>query len=77
MVICLTLLQQHCQNFNPMPIYLLPWVMKKIINILTIDWTQFIVSLRLKYWLVYLTIMIFILLGFTPSTSHVFIYYQF
>jgi alginate O-acetyltransferase complex protein AlgI len=51
--------------------------MKKIINILTIDWTQSIASLQLKYWMIYLTIMILLLLCFTPSTSPVFIYYQF
>jgi hypothetical protein len=53
------------------------YMMKKIIRILTTDWTQYIVSLQLKYWIVCLTIMIFILLCFTPSTSSVFIYYQF
>jgi alginate O-acetyltransferase complex protein AlgI len=53
------------------------YVMKKIIYILTTDWTQFIVSLRLKYWIVCLTIMILTLLCFAPSASPVFIYYQF
>ena len=53
------------------------YVIKKIIRILTTDWTQFIASLQLKYWIVYLTIMIFILLCFTPSASPMFIYYQF
>jgi D-alanyl-lipoteichoic acid acyltransferase DltB (MBOAT superfamily) len=53
------------------------YVMKKIIRILTTDWTQYIASLQLKHWIVYLTIMIFILLCCPPSASPVFIYYQF
>ena len=53
------------------------YMMKKIIHIFTTDWTQFISSLRLKYWIVYLTILIFILLCFTPSANPVFIYFQF
>jgi hypothetical protein len=52
-------------------------VMKQIIRILTTDWIQFVVSLQLKYWCVYLVIMFSILLCFTPSDSPVFIYYQF
>ena len=51
--------------------------MKKIVHIFSTDWTQLIASLKLNYWIVYLTIMIFILLVFTPSTSSIFIYYQF
>jgi D-alanyl-lipoteichoic acid acyltransferase DltB (MBOAT superfamily) len=51
--------------------------MQKVTRILTTDWTRFVASLQLKYWIVYLTIMIFILLSFTPSASPEFIYYQF
>lgn len=53
------------------------YAMKKIINMITTDWTQLIVSLRLKHWMVYIGIMIFILLCFTPTKSPLFIYFQF
>jgi len=51
--------------------------MKTMSNILTTDWTHAISSLPLKYWIIYLTSTIFILLCFTPSSSPEFIYYQF
>jgi alginate O-acetyltransferase complex protein AlgI len=51
--------------------------MKKIINFLTTDWTHVIAGLPLRYWMGYITIMIVVLLCFTPSASRVFIYYQF
>jgi len=53
------------------------YLMKKIIRILTTDWTQYFASLPIRHWIAYLTIMIFILLCCTPSASPVFIYYQF
>jgi alginate O-acetyltransferase complex protein AlgI len=52
-------------------------VMKKIIDILTTDWTRYFSSLQLKYWSVYLTVMILLLLCCPPSSRPVFIYYQF
>jgi alginate O-acetyltransferase complex protein AlgI len=51
--------------------------MGKISGILTTDWTRFFSSVQNKYWIVYLTVMVFILLCFTPSASPEFIYYQF
>ena len=53
------------------------YFMEKVTRILATDWTRFIASLQLKYWIVCLSIMIFILLSLTPSSSPVFIYYQF
>ncbi len=53
------------------------YFIQKIIHITTTDWTWYISSLSLKYWIVYLTTMIFILLCLTPSASHEFIYFQF
>jgi hypothetical protein len=51
--------------------------MKKIIQFLTTDWTHVIAGLPIRYWMGYITIMILVLLCFTPSASRVFIYYQF
>jgi len=53
------------------------YFMEKVTRILATDWTRFIASLQLKYWIVCLSIMIFILLSLTPGSSPVFIYYQF
>jgi len=53
------------------------YFVQKITRILTTDWTRSIASLQLKYWIVCLAIMIFILLSLTPSASPAFIYYQF
>lgn len=53
------------------------YFMEKVIRILTTDWTRFIASLKLKYWIVSLSVMIFILLSLTPSASPIFIYFQF
>ena len=51
--------------------------MNTVIRFMTTDWTQLFSSLKLRYWMVYLTMMIFILLTCTPSASPEFIYYQF
>jgi len=51
--------------------------MKKTICILTTDWPRFISYLPLKYWVLSLTMMIFILLCFTASANPEFIYFQF
>lgn len=53
------------------------YFMEKVTRILTTDWTRSIASLQLKYWIICLSILIFILLSLTPSASPVFIYYQF
>lgn len=53
------------------------YTMKKVRDVMTIDWIQYVSSLQLKYWIVYLTIMFFLLLCLTPSSSPQFIYFQF
>jgi D-alanyl-lipoteichoic acid acyltransferase DltB (MBOAT superfamily) len=53
------------------------YCMQKIIRFLTTDWIRNFSSLELKYWSMYLTIMIFIILCFKPGASPEFIYYQF
>lgn len=45
--------------------------------LLTNDWTNTISSFRLRYWIIYISIMTLILLCLTPSASPVFIYFQF
>lgn len=53
------------------------YMMDRVNRILIKDWIQFFASSQLKFWFVYLTIMIFILFCCTPSASPVFIYFQF
>ncbi len=50
---------------------------EKVSGLLTTDWTKFFSSVQSKYWILYLIVMGFILLCFTPSASPEFIYYQF
>lgn len=48
-----------------------------IVSISTKDWIAYFAELPLKYWTLYLSVMILIYLCLSPATSPQFIYYQF
>jgi len=52
-------------------------IMKKISHVITTDWTHFFSSLPIRYWIIYLTIILFVFITFRPGTSPLFIYFQF
>ena len=48
-----------------------------LISCITKDWPAYFASLPMKFWIIYLTIMFFIYLAFSPLSSAPFIYFQF
>jgi len=49
----------------------------RIAKFVTNDWISYFATLRLRYWLFYLIVVISLLLCFSPSSSPEFIYFQF